>query len=243
MSKSFSLTAKLSLVPAVALLGLILFVGYTSLQLAETNDRLQVLESRSYPILEQSDAVIFQFSRLPGLLNNAVTAGEAALVDDARLLLNDIDAQQRQLGGLLEDAQRSQELQAWRNAVNAYGKNALEVSRQLIDGTASFGDLAENLQRMTSDLERAQAMASAFRSSAYQDFQQTLALTRGGNVATTQLGIGLSILLIVLVGCGAWWVTRNIMGNVHRVIDSLRAIARGDGDLTQRIDVVSNDEI
>ena len=34
MFKNFSLTAKLSLVPAVALLGLILYVGYTSLQLS-----------------------------------------------------------------------------------------------------------------------------------------------------------------------------------------------------------------
>src|SRR5690606_3656397 len=112
--KSLSLTAKLSLVPAVALLGLILFVGHTSLQLAETNDRLLVLESRSYPILEQSDAVIFQFSRLPGLLNNAVSAGEATLVDEARQLLADIETQQQQLGTLLSDAQRSGELRAWR---------------------------------------------------------------------------------------------------------------------------------
>ncbi len=241
--KSLSLTAKLSLVPAVALLGLILFVGHTSLQLAETNDRLLVLESRSYPILEQSDAVIFQFSRLPGLLNNAVSAGEATLVDEARQLLADIETQQQQLGTLLSDAQRSGELRAWREAVAAYGQNALEVSRQLIDGSASFGDLGDNLQRMTADLERAQALASVFRTSAYQDFQRTLASTRSDNVATTQLGIGLSILLIILVGCGAWWVTANIMSNVRRVIASLRAIASGDGDLTRRIEGVSNDEI
>ncbi len=243
MFKSLSLTAKLSLVPAVALLGLILFVGHTSLQLAETNDRLLVLESRSYPILEQSDAVIFQFSRLPGLLNNAVSAGEATLVDEARQLLADIETQQQQLGTLLSDAQRSGELRAWREAVAAYGQNALEVSRQLIDGSASFGDLGDNLQRMTADLERAQALASVFRTSAYQDFQRTLASTRSDNVATTQLGIGLSILLIILVGCGAWWVTANIMSNVRRVIASLRAIASGDGDLTRRIEGVSNDEI
>src|SRR5690606_41153116 len=108
--KSLSLTVKLALVPALALLGLILFVGYTSLQLGETNQRLQTLESRSYPILEQSDAVIFQFSRLPGLFNNAVAAGEATLVDEARQLLDDIDAQQRQLGDLLDEDRKSTRL-------------------------------------------------------------------------------------------------------------------------------------
>lgn len=238
-----SLTLKLSLVPALALSGLILFVGHTSLQLAETNERLRVLESRSYPTLEQSDAVIFQFSRLPGLLNNAVTAGEATLVDEARQLLDGIDAQLLNLATLLDDPRRSQELKDWRGAVNAYGKSAVDVSRRLVDGSASFGELGDDLQRLSQDLERAQAMASTFRGSAYQDFQGTLAATRDNNIATTQLGIGLSVLLIALVGIGAWWVTRNIMGNVRRVIESLRAIAHGDGDLTRRIEVVSNDEI
>ena len=101
MFKNFSLTAKLSLVPAVALLGLILYVGYTSLQLSATDSRLVMLETQSYPTLEKADAVIFQFSRIPGLLNNAVAAGEPGILDEARDVLGKIDTEQQALGALL----------------------------------------------------------------------------------------------------------------------------------------------
>ncbi|WP_407293047.1 methyl-accepting chemotaxis protein [Stutzerimonas zhaodongensis] len=244
MFNNFSLTAKLSLVPAVALLGLILYVGYTSLQLSATDSRLVSIETQSYPTLEKTDAVIFQFSRIPGLLNNAVAAGESGILDEAREVLSEIDAQQQALTTLLDaQPQRLQALNDWRKAVKAYADNALDASAKLIDGSASFDDLRPNLDRMASDLTQAQKQATDFRTGAYQDFQQTLAETREANAHTTRLGIILSLVLIVVVGLGAWLVIRSVMANVRGVIASLQSIARGDGDLTQRVNVKSNDEI
>ena len=244
MFKNVSLTAKLLLVPAVALFGLVLYVGYTSLQLSATDARLVTLETQSYPTLEKADAAIFQFSRIPGLLNNAVAAGEASVLEEARAVLAGIDVQHQALAALLADQpQRRAALDSWRNAVKGYANNALTASAKLIDGSASFDDLRPSLDRMASDLTLAEKLASEFRAGAYQDFHQTLAQTREANAATTRLGILLSLALIVLVSLGAWLVIRSVMANVHGVIASLQSIARGDGDLTRRVNVESNDEI
>lgn len=244
MFKNFSLTAKLLLVPAVALFGLILYVGYTSLQLSVTDSRLVTLEKQSYPTLEKTDAVIFQFSRIPGLLNNAVAAGEAGLLGEAREILQDIDTQQQALNALLaNEPQRRQALDNWRAAVKNYADNALGASTKLIDGSASFDDLRSGLDRMASDLTQAQNFAFEFRTGAYDDFRQTLAQTREDNAATSRLGIILSLVLVIVVSIGAWLVIRSVMTNVRGVIASLQSIARGDGDLTQRVNVSSNDEI
>jgi len=244
MLKNLSLTAKLSLVPAVALLGLVLYVVYTSLQLSATDSRLVLLETRIYPTLEKADAVIFQFSRVPALLNNAVAAGEPGILDEARDVLQQIDSQQQALASLLsEQRQQHQALSDWRKAVRDYADNALAASSKLIDGSASFDDLRPSLDRMASDLAQAQKLASDFRAQAYADFQQTLVQTREANAATTRLGIILSLVLVVLVSLGAWLVIRSVMVNIRGVIASLQSIARGDGDLTQRVNVESNDEI
>ncbi len=146
--------------------------------------------------------------------------------------------------GLAKDnSTRSDELQGWRSAIQRYADNALAASEQLIKGSASFEDLRPNLDRMASDLSQAQKLGDVFRNHAYEDFQTTLAQARTDNATTTRVGYGLSILLVALVSIGSLLVIRGIMGNVHGVIDSLKAIARGDGDLTRRVNVDSNDEI
>ncbi|UUY09791.1 methyl-accepting chemotaxis protein [Pseudomonas sp. J452] len=244
MLKNLSLTLKLSLLPAVALCGLLLYVGYSSLQLADNDVRLVTLETHSFPTLEKADAVIFQFSRLPGLFNSAVAAGELATLDDARKVLAEIASKQQELQGLAKDnPTRSDELQGWRSAIQRYADNALAASEQLVKGSASFEDLRPSLDRMATDLSQAQQLGDTFRAHAYEDFQTTLAQARTDNATTTRVGYGLSILLVALVSIGSVLVIRGIMGNVHGVIDSLKAIARGEGDLTRRVNVDSNDEI
>ena len=244
MLKNLSLTLKLSLLPAVALLGLLLFVVYTSVQLAANDMRLDTLETHSFPTLEKADAVNFQFSRLPGLLNSAVAAGELATLDEVRKVLSDIAELQQDLGPLTRDsANLTEQLKSWRQAIDHYSGNALSASEQLIRGRASFEDLRPNLDRMASDLAAAQKLGEDFRTQAYEGFRSTLGQARTDNAETTRAGYILSCLLVVVVGLGAWGIIRGIMANVHGVIDSLQAIAQGDGDLTRRVNVDSRDEI
>lgn len=87
MLKNLPLPLKLSPLPAAALLGLLLFVTYTSAQLGDNDVRLDTLETHNLPTQEKADAVNFQFSRLPGLLNSAVAAGELETLGEARKIL------------------------------------------------------------------------------------------------------------------------------------------------------------
>lgn len=234
---------KLFLPPAIALFGLLLFVGFTAVQLDDNDSRLVSLEKQRYPTLEAADNVIFQFSRLPGLLNSAVAAGERDTLDEASDVLADVHARLRDLEPLTaERADRNRELQAWSAANKRYADNALASFGQLLDG-AAFDDLRSHFDRMASDLKNAQALGEQFRSHAYVDFQSSLTQVRADNATTTHVGYLLSFCLLLLVSASAAWVIRQVMGNVRGVIASLRTIASGDGDLTRRVHVDSSDEI
>jgi methyl-accepting chemotaxis protein len=244
MLKNLSLTLKFSLLPALALIGLVLFVIYTSVQLANNDERLVALETHSFPTLEKADAVIFQFSRLPGLFNNAVAAGEEEILGEAEQVIRDIERKQQELNALTRDNPAiKQELDAWKMAIGNYANNAISASQQLIKGTASFEDLAPSLGRMATDLGTAEKLGTAFRTHAYEDFRATLAQTRTDNATTTRVGFALSIILIGIVALSSFMVIRGIMANIRGVIASLQGIAKGDGDLTRRVHVESNDEI
>ncbi|MFJ4374194.1 methyl-accepting chemotaxis protein [Pseudomonas japonica] len=243
MPKAMSLTLKLSLPPAVALAGLLLFVGYTALQLDNNDSRLVALETHSYPTLETADRAIFQFSRVPGLLNGAVAAGERDTLEEARKTLADVNARLNELTSLSDGQTNSDEaLNAWSVAVRNYADNAVTTSEQLLGG-AAFEDLRPNLDRMATDLKRAQAAGDRFRQQAYGDFQASLTQVRTDNATTTHVGYLLSLVLLLLVSLGAVLVIRQVMNNIRGVIASLRAIASGDGDLTRHVSVDSQDEI
>ncbi|HDS1045987.1 MULTISPECIES: methyl-accepting chemotaxis protein [Pseudomonas] len=243
MFKNIPLTLKLFLPPAIALFGMLLFVGYTAVQLDDNDNRLVSLEKQRYPTLEAADNVIFQFSRLPGLLNSAVAAGERDTLDEASDVLADVHARLRDLEPLTaERADRHREIQAWSAAIKRYADNAFASSGQLLDG-AAFDDLRPHFDRMASDLKNAQALGEQFRSHAYADFQSSLTQVRADNATTTRVGYLLSFCLLLVVSASAAWVIRQVMSNVRGVIGSLKTIASGDGDLTRRVQVDSSDEI
>ncbi|MEJ8320309.1 methyl-accepting chemotaxis protein [Pseudomonas oryzihabitans] len=244
MFRNLSLTLKLSLLPAAALLGLLLYVAYTSAQLAGNDQRLDQLENHSYPLLEKADAVLFQFSRLPGLFNSAVTASELETLGEARKVVDDIDHRLQEMADLTrQTSARNDEISGWRQGIHRYADNALGASEQLIKGSGSFDSLRPNLDRMATDLAAAQQLGTTLRSHAYTDFQQTLAQARDQNADTTRVGIWLSLLLVVILAGAAVLTIRSVLGSVREVIASLRAIAEGDGDLTRRLQVGSRDEI
>ena len=244
MFRNLSLTLKLSLLPAAALLGLLLYVAYTSAQLAGNDQRLDQLENHSYPLLEKADAVLFQFSRLPGLFNSAVTASELETLGEARKVVDDIDHRLQEMADLTrQTSARNDEISGWRQGIHRYADNALGASEQLIRGSGSFDSLRPNLDRMATDLAAAQQLGTTLRSHAYTDFQQTLAQARDQNADTTRVGIWLSLLLVVILAGAAVLTIRSVLGSVREVIASLRAIAEGDGDLTRRLQVGSRDEI
>lgn len=243
MLKNLSLTLKFLLLPAIALIGMLLFVAYTYWQLANNDVRLVTLETNTFPILEKTDAALFQYSRLPGILNNAVAAGELATLNEAQKILSDLLAKHQELQSLVTRSDQRQELEAWRSAIQVYAENAISVSEKLIKGSASFEDLSSNLERMATDLTNAEKLGNLFRSGAYEDFQETLKRTRTDNHTTTKVGIALSVILVFVVSLTSIVVIRGTMANIRGVISSLEAIASGDGDLTRRVNVKSNDEI
>ncbi|MBD2836464.1 methyl-accepting chemotaxis protein [Pseudomonas sp. JM0905a] len=243
MFNSMPLTLKLSLPPTVALLGLLLFVGYTAVQLNDNDNRLLELETLSYPTLESADRVIFQFARVPDLLNGAVASGERETLEEARTTLVDVQTRLAELKSLTDGRNgRSDELQEWTNAIERYAENALATTERLLVDV-SFDEVRPNLNRMASDLSQAREAGDRFRNDVYTDFQTGLTQVRKDNATTTRVGYLLSVMLLLLVSLGAVLVIRQVMANVRGVIASLRAIASGDGDLTRHVNVQSDDEI
>ncbi|MEI7815817.1 MAG: methyl-accepting chemotaxis protein [Desulfuromonadales bacterium] len=64
------------------------------------------------------------------------------------------------------------------------------------------------------------------------------------HVRQIQIGIGIALMgILMLSTLLAWLVSRTVIGPIKAVVDTIRDIAQGDGDLTRRLPIVGRNEI
>ncbi|MGY8771625.1 MAG: methyl-accepting chemotaxis protein, partial [Pirellulales bacterium] len=64
-----------------------------------------------------------------------------------------------------------------------------------------------------------------------------------GSASLIWSSVILTIVASVFIGAIAWWMTRSVLIPIHQTTATLKDIAEGEGDLTQRLDDSRNDEL
>lgn len=106
-------------------------MAYNYSLLSSNNERLSKLEQRYYPALEQTDSIIFNFSRLPNLLNNAVAAGEQEIIKEADATIADINSKLSAVKQLSEgEGDLAVSAKAWAESISTYYQNARDSSEK-----------------------------------------------------------------------------------------------------------------
>ena len=114
---------------------------------------------------------------------------------------------------------------------------ALIASSDKLVGDSLQGASADSSKAMQARLQSAQATASQMQdntTATVQDAAQTLRWRIGMGLAL--VGLGVLLLLAVVLG-------RRVVNKLHLLIAALNDLAAGEGDLTKRVQLSSNDEI
>jgi len=115
--------------------------------------------------------------------------------------------------------------------------SALIASSDKLVGDSLQGAAADSSKAMQARLQSAQATATQMQSNTtatVQDAAQTLRWRIGMGLAL--VGLGVLLLLAVVLG-------RRVVNKLHLLIAALNDLAAGEGDLTKRVQLNSNDEI
>ena len=117
------------------------------------------------------------------------------------------------------------------------------MARGMIEGTANMATMAAQANQVNQSLDVAKSALHGFAESARMAVEQVVEEANETSVATVLTGrtIGLVTLLIV-IGIG-FAISRNLVGAVNGVANSLKEIAKGEGDLTVRLDHKGKDEL
>jgi len=236
-----SIAKKVYLIPFI---GTISFIVYLVLATVTALNNVKTLESTrdiQFPVLQAAESSLVALERVKDSLASAVTTG-----DEEALNISDGFAQQlkKQLNQVSQlDAELRQEISPILSSFDNYYTVAFKVSEEMVSNTADMATIGERSQKMNADYDSTVKKLSQFRDVQLKHF--TASIEDANQQASTLITVGIvmGIFTTFVLFISAVLVVSGIKSSLLSIINSLKDLAKEDGDLTVRIQTKSKDEL
>ena len=238
---NISIKVKIISLAAVAIIGLVISLVVNTTINSANSERIEKVREVYFPVVQKTDANLVKLNKIKELLNNAVSTGEADLLQSANTVKDEVINNIDSVNTLWTD-QGDLSLSARQYFIDYYAI-AYRVSDGMLSGTLDMSQLSGRIENMNASLELVTKAMMQSNKDALLGFNNIVA---DSNAATNQaltLGLiitGATVVILLLLG---WSTTVSIVTALGSLLKSLKDIASGDGDLTKRITKTSNDEL
>lgn len=236
-----SIKAKILVIPAIAVLGFIASLAVNTSINSDNSKRLAQIQNLYFPVVQSSRENIVRINRTEELLNTAVSTGESDMITSAKKTFSELISKVQEQR--VQWPEKKSYLDKLESDSNAYFKVALTLSEGMVNGDLDPSQIPSLVQKMNEKLTTVKEEFSNFNGSALAAFSKTVEdsneATQDALVVSLTLSIGAILAIIAISASSVILITRNL--NV--MLDSLKDIASGEGDLTKRIEQTSQDEI
>lgn len=239
--KKLSVKFKILLIPVVGSIGFIFYLSVSMYTSSIAFELLNNAQNVRFPLLQISERNLVLLDKIKKKLSDAVTEGESELLDEADKMADQITTNFNKRVGV--DAQTIDYIIRLNKLFDSYYKLANEISSEMVKGTADFSTISNRSKVMSEQLLLLQKELNKFQSEQMTSFTNAFEQVNEQATATTNIGISVAIITIMLLFIVAISISGAIRHNLKKVVDSLKDIAQENGDLTVRIETNSKDEI
>ena len=236
-----SIKAKILVIPAIAVLGFIASLAVNSSINSDNSERLAKIQDLYFPVVQSSRENIVRINRTEELLNTAVSTGESDMVVSAKKTYSELIKKIEEQKALWPEQKKI--LGQLENHTRAYFDVALKLSEGMVNGNLDPGEIPQLVQSMNDKLSVTKDELNRFNEAALKAFNDTVeasnAATQDALVVSLGLSVGAILIIILISASSVILITRNL----NLMLESLKDIASGEGDLTKRIEQTSQDEI
>ncbi len=238
---NLSIKYKILLIPMVAILGFVLFLLFIINSGSKNAARLDEVKSISFPILEMANSNIVMFSRMNELMTSAASTGEQDMLDNARKNYDELKKNfQNQRSSRPSD---SAPLNALEAELKRFGDISFSLTQNMIDGTMDFSRIAEIAENKRRSFEKITQDLRQYRDASLKLFTEGVDETIATEKDNLSAGVIIGVVTVVLTLVISFSIVMLITKGLDQIIQSLRDIAQGEGDLTQRLEQNSEDEL
>lgn len=239
--KNLGIKKKILLIPAISILGFLLFLGFIINSGAQNTARFVEIEDIYFPVLELSNENIVLLDRISEVLGNAATTGEQELLDNALKLDEKIKSNLSHHAELRPS--HSTDILAIKNKLKTYMNITVDLTQKMVDGTVDFSKLGAIAKQKADAEDAIKSALTGIRDSSHEEFIQTVSDAKATESNNMRAGMIIGAITIAILLFVAFSVTNLLYSSIIAISKSLRNIAQGEGDLTLRLPQSNKDEL
>lgn len=230
---------------AIAAIGIIGFAAYLAFSIVsqyKTEAKLDNIESTIFPTIEKVDRASLLLFKLRNQLGYALSEEDADLIEEAKNTASQLTTTLAEILAIntqlrLKDSKQLQQ------AFDDYKVPAISLAENMLNGTVDFTQLSSLAENVNLSYDGFNNELSSFREQSYSAFEQSIKATNDQNKQTTQVGITIAIIVILVIVFSAWSIANMITRAINRIVHSLADMSTGKGDLTIRLETRAKDEV
>lgn len=241
MLNNLSIKYKVMIAPLLALLGFGIFLAFVISVSRGNIQRIDAVRDSAAPFVNLTTRNLDLLDRMQSAYNDAVTTGEGEMLEAANRT-HDTIGSNLDLVAELSPAFAAQMTQLHRE-LDKYHEESTQLSREMSGGNADMKALSARAKTKQQNFEALQKQFVALKATAENQFNQII---NGANEAAQRsiyVGAALGVLMVVVLLASSLTISWSLTRNIANVSNSLREIAQGEGDLTQRLIKHGDDEI
>lgn len=236
-----SVRFKILVIAIIALIGFVVNFAFNYNVTSDNTSRLKNVKDIYFPILENTDASQVNLDKIKEALNSAVASGEIEALQTSDILAEKVRNSFEKIKTI--DITVQSDVQQLQGLFESYYKAATKLTKGMIEGSLAGDKIQSSVETMGKALKSFQSALTSFRETSYARFTATLAEANDAAESALITGVVITIITILIVGSIAYFISNLISHNILNVVDSLRDMAKGNGDLTKRLTTKSTDEI
>jgi methyl-accepting chemotaxis protein len=238
--KGLPLRTKIFLTPLLSIVLFIAYLGFTLLASSANTQRLERVRDVTFPTLTLANANVGLAEKIAETFNSAVATGESDMVDAADGIAAKLRDNLREFGRL--DASQTDAATAALQRFDSYYGKARDLTAAMVAKRLDMGQAGPRLVEMRNELGDLNKQLIALRDNTHARFVEMVEASAA--TAKQMLAWGMAgALAAAVAGLLAWFMASIIVRSVQSVLRSMRDMASGNGDLTQRIHPEAADEI
>lgn len=240
--KELPIFHKILAILAIAILSFVINLLINITAISKNQILLQKIQNTTIHLVNLTSENVSTWQRVDELYNQSVSFGDEELIDQASQLVTVLTGNLTRIDSLEPSFSDTSTLVSLSNEYNDIARKISagfikeEIDFQLASTKTSIDNKADIYQKVTDRLVQEKEKAAKV-------FNTLVEETVANSSDSRDLSILVGILLLVMMSLLSIVIARSISHSVLNIDASLKELAEGDGDLTNQIEVMSQDEL